>query len=41
MESGAFLQLEGIASKYGSTPVLSDIDLKIERGEFVALLGSS
>lgn len=41
MDSGAFLQLEGITSRYGSTPVLSDIDLSIGRGEFVALLGAS
>ncbi|MDE1992182.1 MAG: ABC transporter ATP-binding protein [Rhizobiaceae bacterium] len=41
MDQGAFLQLDGIASKYGSTPVLSDINLSIARGEFVALLGSS
>ncbi|WP_267555671.1 ABC transporter ATP-binding protein [Rhizobium rhizogenes] len=41
MDQGAFLELDGIASKYGSTSVLSDINLRIERGEFVALLGSS
>jgi putative spermidine/putrescine transport system ATP-binding protein len=41
MSQGAFLELEGIASRYGSTSVLSDINLSIERGEFVALLGSS
>lgn len=41
VDQGAFLELDGIASKYGSTSVLSDINLRIDRGEFVALLGSS
>ncbi|WP_105383914.1 ABC transporter ATP-binding protein [Neorhizobium alkalisoli] len=41
MERDGFLELRGVASRYGSTQVLSDIDLSIAKGEFVALLGSS
>jgi ABC-type Fe3+/spermidine/putrescine transport system ATPase subunit len=41
MTGDGFLELRGVASRYGSTQVLTDIDLSIERGEFVALLGSS
>ncbi|MEQ1408422.1 ABC transporter ATP-binding protein [Neorhizobium sp. Rsf11] len=41
MERGGFLELRGVASRYGSTQVLADIDLSISKGEFVALLGSS
>lgn len=38
---GPFLDLRGIRVGYGATTVLSDIDLGIEKGEFIALLGSS
>ncbi len=41
MGGQGFLELRGIASRYGANQVLSDIDLSIEKGEFVALLGSS
>jgi ABC-type Fe3+/spermidine/putrescine transport system ATPase subunit len=41
MSQGAFLELRSVACRYGNTQVLEDIDLNIERGEFVALLGSS
>ncbi|MGK6317630.1 ABC transporter ATP-binding protein [Neorhizobium sp. DT-125] len=41
MERNGFLELRGVASRYGSTQVLTDIDLSIAKGEFVALLGSS
>jgi ABC-type Fe3+/spermidine/putrescine transport system ATPase subunit len=41
MERSGFLEMRGVASRYGSTQVLTDIDLSIARGEFVALLGSS
>ncbi|WP_117192799.1 ABC transporter ATP-binding protein [Rhizobium terrae] len=41
MERNGFLSLSGVASRYGSTQVLTDIDLSIAKGEFVALLGSS
>lgn len=40
MDEPGFLRLSGIASRYGSTPVLNDIELSIARGEFVALRGS-
>ncbi|TWF52744.1 ABC transporter ATP-binding protein [Neorhizobium alkalisoli] len=40
MDEG-FVELRGIASRYGSTQVLNDINLSIAKGEFVALLGSS
>ncbi|MGE0004832.1 MAG: ABC transporter ATP-binding protein [Parvibaculaceae bacterium] len=36
-----FLELSGIAARYGATPVLSGIELAIGKGEFVALLGAS
>jgi len=41
MERDGFLELRGVASRYGSNEVLTDIDLSIAKGEFVALLGSS
>ncbi|MGF9563870.1 ABC transporter ATP-binding protein [Neorhizobium sp. JUb45] len=41
MSDDGFLQLRGVASRYGQTRVLKDIDLSIGKGEFVALLGSS
>ena len=41
MEGDGFLELRGVASRYGATQVLTDIDLSIAKGEFVALLGSS
>jgi nitrate/nitrite transport system ATP-binding protein len=41
----AFLELKGVSKAYGSgtgrTPVLKDIDLAVEEGEFVAILGFS
>lgn len=41
MSGDGFLQVRGVASRYGQTRVLKDIDLSIGKGEFVALLGSS
>lgn len=41
MSGDDFLQLRGVASRYGVTHVLKDIDLSMRKGEFVALLGSS
>jgi ABC-type Fe3+/spermidine/putrescine transport system ATPase subunit len=41
MDREGFLELRDVSSRYGSTQVLSDIDLRIRRGEFVALLGAS
>lgn len=35
------LQLNGLAKRYGSTPVFSAVNLHIRAGEFVALLGES
>lgn len=37
----AFLELNGVAKRFGRTPVLRDVDLRIERGEFVAIVGFS
>jgi nitrate/nitrite transport system ATP-binding protein len=37
----AFLELRNVGKSFGSTPVLHDINLTIERGEFVAIVGYS
>jgi len=37
----AFLETQGLSARYGALEVLSDIDLSIERGEVVALIGPS
>jgi putative spermidine/putrescine transport system ATP-binding protein len=41
MSGAGFLELDHVASGYGATQVLKDINLSIGSGEFVALLGSS
>ncbi|MDO9285560.1 MAG: ABC transporter ATP-binding protein [Aquabacterium sp.] len=41
MSNAAALQITGLARAYGPTPVFSGVDLRLERGEFVALLGES
>lgn len=41
METNAILELRGITKSFGSTPVLKGIDLSIQEGEFVTLLGAS
>ncbi|MFV3129044.1 ATP-binding cassette domain-containing protein [Niveispirillum sp. KHB5.9] len=38
---GASLSLRGIAKRFGEVPVLHDIDLEIEPGSFVAIVGKS
>ena len=37
----AFLELKGVSKRFGSNEVLRDIDLSIEKGEFVAIVGFS
>ncbi len=37
----AFLELNGVTKAFGGPPVLSDVNLSIERGEFVAIVGYS
>jgi len=37
----AFLELKSVSKSYGATAVLRDIDLAVEEGEFVVLLGFS
>jgi polar amino acid transport system ATP-binding protein len=37
----AFLEMQGLSSSYGAEEVLSDIDLSIQQGEVVALIGPS
>ena len=41
MGNNTILRLSGIQKSFGETKVLSGIDLEIERGEFITLLGSS
>ena len=41
MKKNTILQLKGIRKRFGETTVLSGIDLSIEEGEFITLLGSS
>ncbi len=41
MTSAGFLELDNVATGYGATQVLKDINLSIAAGEFVALLGAS
>ena len=38
---GAAVSLQGIAKDFGAAPVLKDLDLEIEAGEFLTLLGPS
>ena len=35
------LRLEGLAKRYGSTPVFEGVDLRLSGGEFVAIVGES
>ena len=37
----AFLELKNVSKSYGDSPVLKDINLSIEKGEFVAIVGYS
>jgi polar amino acid transport system ATP-binding protein len=37
----SFLELQGVSARYGAQPVLNNIDLSIERGEVIALIGPS
>jgi len=39
--SAPLLDVAGLAKRYGDTPVFSDVDLTMQRGELVALLGES
>ena len=41
MGKNTILQLSGVWKGFGETEVLKGIDLEIERGEFITLLGSS
>ncbi len=36
-----YLDIRNLSAAYGSTPVLDDVSLAVERGEMIALLGSS
>lgn len=37
----AFLRIESLRKEFGATPVVNGLDLDIQRGEFVSLLGAS
>ena len=39
--SSSYLRLEGIRKSFGTFQALQDIDLTVERGEFVCFLGPS
>ena len=41
MSENGFIKLENLAVRYNSVGVIDDLSLSIDRGEFVALLGSS
>ena len=41
MKMDEILELKGIKKAFGGVPVLNGIDLKVEPGEFITLLGSS
>lgn len=41
MDKNIILQLKGIRKRFGDTQVLDGVDLEIEKGEFITLLGSS
>ena len=37
----ALLEVSGLARRYGDTPVFAGVDLQVQAGEFVAILGES
>src|SRR6266576_3030574 len=37
----AYLELKNVSKSFGSAPVLKDINLSVEKGEFVAIVGFS
>jgi len=39
--SSRVLAIEGLTKRYGESVVFSDVDLQVERGEFVAVIGES
>ncbi|WP_422567392.1 ABC transporter ATP-binding protein [Ideonella sp.] len=41
MSAAPLLRLHGLAKRYGDQPVFSQVDLTLERGDFVALAGES
>lgn len=40
-DQDTLIRLAGLGKRYGSTPALSELDLEIGRGEFVAVVGPS
>ena len=37
----SILETKGLCKSYGSNSVLSDVDLRIDNGEFIAVMGQS
>ena len=37
----SFIEIRGLSKKYGNNTVLDDVDLDIEKGEVVAIIGPS
>jgi len=37
----SFVELKSVVKRYGSTTVLQDVDLRVEKGEIVAIIGRS
>lgn len=40
-DEGAIIEAENLSKAYGSMPVLRDLNFRVRRGEFVALLGAN
>lgn len=37
----SFIELKSVVKRYGSNTVLQDVDLRVEKGEIIAIIGRS